>query len=1025
MLARWHCGTIPGMRYGFLILAALWALTGFDALAQQAPVRVRVSQQDGFERLVFDTGAVRPYTLETKAGGKLLLTFSGPGTLDRSGLPSAFSQAAGIEVSSEDPLTVVVILKDGAKAKDFRLGGRVMVDLSGARPEKDAPKKQEEKPADKPQEKPAEKPVEKPLEKPAEVTTAPPAPTPPVKAPEVQGPLPVQEVAPVKAVPPEKAVSESIPAAPLPPVALGENLISVSSSNASAMAVFEHGGDVWMINSDENMLINPQISGPQAGALILKPLDVPNTKSFTVNLLPGAFVSGQGGGLIWRIMIGQKGVQDSPVLPQVSESKPDDPRGGSLIWPLREAGEVIKMQDPVTGGDLFIVTVGSAKHYAGPARRYVDFDALPSPVGLAILAKIDDLEVALVPEGVKVTRPGGLTVRVADSEAKKPQEASPQSADKKEAVVAAQTAPPKDTRKVFDFKNWQMGGLKAIAQNRTIVFNDMANAEKEVRIEGLVNLARMYLSNGLAAEANGLLGFAIDELPDLMDNPQIRALKGASQALAWRSEVAFDLLSDESLKPFEEIGYWRAFALSDLGDWQQAYEVLPKSMETLADYPTEVKGRIVPALAEVALRAGDAKLGQALLSMLEPIKKDLNQSQEASYAYLLGEALRQKGDIAGTKKAWEALAKGPDDLYRAKAGLALSRLLIDRKEMKPDQAIDTLERLRYSWRGDELEAQINYWLGRTYFEAGQHVKGLNIMKDAAGYAGTTVLAERIRQDMIDTFVKLYTTDDLKKVTPLDAAALYEQFNAFVPKDERGDIVAQKLADHLVRSDLLERAGNLLQQQLDHRLQGIDAYRVGIRLAAIRLLDDKPSRAMETLNKVETTLGGLPEELKTPARQMEVSLLRARALSQLGRPDQAIDLLRNMPAHEDVSRLKADIAWNAQYWEDAGLALQEVIDDLNISLTRPLSPENAALILQRALALNLANDRISLADMRKKYLQSMSQTDKSRIFEVVTRPRQSAALADRETLMQSVSEVDLFRDFLNTYKGDTAKPPKTP
>ncbi len=49
-------------------------------------------------------------------------------------------------------------------------------------------------------------------------------------------------------------------------------------------------------------------------------------------------------------------------------------------------------------------------------------------------------------------------------------------------------------------------------------------------------------------------------------------------------------------------------------------------------------------------------------------------------------------------------------------------------------------------------------------------------------------------------------------------------------------------------------------------------------------------------------------------------------------------------------------------------------------------------------------------MREKYTDSMAQTDKARIFEVITRERQSGALADRETLMGLVSEVDMFGEF---------------
>ena len=53
-------------------------------------------------------------------------------------------------------------------------------------------------------------------------------------------------------------------------------------------------------------------------------------------------------------------------------------------------------------------------------------------------------------------------------------------------------------------------------------------------------------------------------------------------------------------------------------------------------------------------------------------------------------------------------------------------------------------------------------------------------------------------------------------------------------------------------------------------------------------------------------------------------------------------------------------------------------------------------------------------MREKYSVLMNQTSKARIFEVITRPRQNVKLADRETLLSSVSEVELFKDFIDSY-----------
>jgi hypothetical protein len=121
----------------------------------------------------------------------------------------------------------------------------------------------------------------------------------------------------------------------------------------------------------------------------------------------------------------------------------------------------------------------------------------------------------------------------------------------------------------------------------------------------------------------------------------------------------------------------------------------------------------------------------------------------------------------------------------------------------------------------------------------------------------------------------------------------------------------------------------------------------------------------------------------------------------------------------VNKLRADIAWHAGYWDEAAQALENVIIDRNISLTRPLNEADTAVILQRAVALNLANDRVGLAAVREQFLDAMAQTDKAKVFEVVTRPRQSAALADRNTLLGIVSEVDLFKDFLDTYRSEPA------
>ena len=88
---------------------------------------------------------------------------------------------------------------------------------------------------------------------------------------------------------------------------------------------------------------------------------------------------------------------------------------------------------------------------------------------------------------------------------------------------------------------------------------------------------------------------------------------------------------------------------------------------------------------------------------------------------------------------------------------------------------------------------------------------------------------------------------------------------------------------------------------------------------------------------------------------------------------------------------------------------------NISLTRPVTDAQRDLIMNRAIALNLAGNRVALANLRERYDDTMQQTEKARMFELVTRPRQMGLLGSRDSVESLMSEVDLFGDFLENYR----------
>ena len=977
-----------------LMVAPVWAA---EALS------VRTGEHRGYSRLVFDWPQETKYEITNETAQSFTVKFNRAAKISPD---QKARNVKGLEIVSADPLVLKVNVPSGAKSRSFAVRNRVVIDIYDAVAEAEkaeAEDKTKTPPVKPPEEKKPEPGLEEQLK--AEVKKTDPK-TPSVQQSSAQPPSQneLKQVAdkPMVAATTKPKADDNI---------LRPNLITLSATKSIGLAVFETGSEIWIVSDKEALPIKPQVSGGNADHFLpIGERDVAGGKIYLTNRLEETKIRGEGGTLLWKIIISPEKNDLKPIEPLRVDVKSEEPRSGKIIWPLTNVTRILDITEPSTGQNLKVATVESADQFAGPARSFVDFDVLPSPVGLVIRPKIDDLSVKMTDEGVEISRPSGLAIL----------EPEKLVAEEKETFEERMKKNP-DERRIFNFEEWRMGGLDVLNENRTIILSGMNDMSEGSRIENLITLAKMQLANGRGAEALGFLRYAEAELPELSQNPEFLSLKGVAKAFDWKTDAAFEDLSSGILKDYEEIQFWRAFTLADLGDWQQADAIMPQNIAPLYDYPSEIRNRLAIVLAEVALRAGKLDLADKLFKMVEKDKDKLNLAHDAALQYLKGEAARQRGKLPDTKKLWEELSKGTDDLYRVKAGLALTRLQVDSKEIAPKEAIDRLERFRYAWRGDELESQIGYWLGRTYFESGEYVKGLKIMRDSATIVPEATLSRRIAGDMSSLFTDFYLKDTLDKSSPLEAVSLYEEFMELVPPGAQGDQVISRLAEHLVNSDLMGRAGNLLSNQIDHRLKGDAAAKTAVRLAAIRLLDRNPKAAETALNKVSQLLFQLPAALNTKARQEEIALLRARTLSQLNKTDQALKILEGLTPGKDVNRLRADIAWRAGFWDDAAYALEDIMLDEDISLTRPLTEDHAALILQRVIAQNLSGDRIGLANMREKYTEAMSQTAKAKLFEVVTRPRQNAGLADRETLLSAVSEVDLFKGFLDSYK-QADKPP---
>jgi hypothetical protein len=237
----------------------------------------------------------------------------------------------------------------------------------------------------------------------------------------------------------------------------------------------------------------------------------------------------------------------------------------------------------------------------------------------------------------------------------------------------------------------------------------------------------------------------------------------------------------------------------------------------------------------------------------------------------------------------------------------------------------------------------------------------------------------------------------------------------------------------VEADLLGRAATLLESHVNNRLKGPRKAEIAIRLAAIRLLDGNPAGALRSLEIAQSVLdspapspapsattpaqsapANASAALSDPEKQRQIFLLKARALSMQKKTTEALAILESMRSDPDVNRLKTDIAWKAGEWGESAAALNDLIVTEDISARRPLTEYQREIIFNRAIALNLAGDRVALANLRERYNVMMGDTPRGKMFEIVTRPRRPDMIGSREAIESMMSEIDLFQRFLDGY-----------
>jgi len=767
-----------------------------------------------------------------------------------------------------------------------------------------------------------------------------------------------------------------------------------------AAAVYRRGLALWIVvETSEPMDMTALTSLPNAPARLLSaPEQVsPGVTAIRLETPPSMTVSAEAAGQSWVISIGPT----VPSIPaQVQLIREIAVKASKLRALLPGGAQVVWLNDPQIGDRIAVVLAYAPARGLADGQQFVEFNALPSMQGLAFESRADDLSITIAGNDAVVTRPQGLNLSV----------------DQPVTLANTSALGTGMSPAYVDFAAWSQPGQETQAEAVRRLMRLSAASAGGMSAPRMA-LARYYIAEGFGAEALGVLKLIASEDQTASANPQFRVAHALANMQMNRYREAIDDLSMDVLGLDPDAALWRGLAAAGARDWRQARSNLMTAAKIMGHYPAVWQARAKVALARAALELNEPSSAMQAIATLPATAVPADVAAEAMLVRAQLELLSNKTDVA--LGLYQQVATSPYRPAAMRGQLEATLLKAKLGKIKPAEAIDALERLRFQWRGDNVELKTLTELGNLYVADGRYRDGLDTMRLAVRHFAQDDQSRATAEKMATIFEDLFLNGKADKMKPVEALGLFYDFRELTPVGTQGDDMIRKLADRLVSVDLLGQAAELLQHQVDQRLDGVAKASVAARLAVIYLMDRKAEKALIALRSSKQTR--LPDDLLA-----QRSLLEARALGDLKQYDQALELIAADESRE-AGRLRADVLWQAQRWAEAAAKTEELLGT-RYQETTPLSDVERMQLMRTAVAYSLSGDLTSLARLRMRYRAQMGASSDARGFDVVTQGNDTTG-ADYRTLVKRLAAVDTLEGFMSDFRsrfgsGGVTLPPTT-
>jgi tetratricopeptide (TPR) repeat protein len=680
-------------------------------------------------------------------------------------------------------------------------------------------------------------------------------------------------------------------------------------------------------------------------------------------------------GPAWIVSVGDKVM--APTKPLVIARSIVGKNRASIAIPFDHPCAIHRIVDPAIGDQLMVVTALAPARGFLKTQNFVELRALPSAQGVVLQPLADDIAVTLAVDKIMVSRPGGLSLSG--------------------TAIGQQQLTTAFRALTFDTQLWGFNRHAKYEARQSLLVRDAAMAPPTKRRKARLDLARFYLANDMSAEAKGVLEVALADEHGA-DDITGTVLKAVANVMLDRPVDALKDLSNPQIGNQLDAPVWRAIAYAKQGQWTQAHERFKDLDAVLGALPIQLQRMALREELHAAIETHDFSGADRVLNELETL--GVPPAMEASIAVLVGRLDQGLGRNEDALTNYRAAVASRDERAAAQGRLREIMLRYAMGDMPRKDVIDQLETLTTVWRGDETEVEGLKLLAHLYTEDKRYREAFHVMKTVMLAYPNSDITRQIQDEAAATFENLFLGGAGDAMPPVKALGLFYDYRELTPIGRRGDEMIRKLADRLIGVDLLDQAAELLQHQVDKRLQGAARAQVATRLAMIYLMNRKSERALATLRATRTD--GLSNELRE-----QRLLLEARALSETGRHDLALEMIADIKGRQAI-RLRGDILWAGKHWAKAAEQIELLYGDRWKQLA-PLSEAERVDILRAAIGYALGDEPMGLARLRDKYAAKMADTPDRHAFDVVSAPigTGNAEFRSVATRIASLDTLDAF------------------